>query len=69
MLLFVHGINKDRDQKLFCNIFFKLNSANFSPINLEASQVRPVESANLIERSKVEHEIKVVELVSSIICA
>ena len=49
--------------------FFKLRSANFSPISLDASQVRPVVKLSLIERSKVEQVSKVFEVVSSIICA
>jgi hypothetical protein len=49
--------------------FFKLSSANFSPISLDASQVRPVDKVSLMERSNVEQVNNVFEVVSSIICA
>ena len=47
--------------------FSKLNLANFSPINFEASHVRPFETESFISLSKVEQETIVLEVVSSII--
>jgi hypothetical protein len=49
--------------------FFKLSSANFSPISLDALHVRPFEEQDLIERSNLEQVINVVEFMSLIICA
>jgi len=49
--------------------FFKLSSANFSPISLDASHVRPVDNVSLIERSNVEQVSNVFDVVSSMICA